>query len=171
MWANIFNEENIMDKNNIKLLSEIPIFNELKNKELKKLSDIIHERTYKSEESLFEDGNPGSAMFVLVEGTIEIDKKMKNGKLIDLAVLSRGDFLGELALLNNSQRTATAKCITEVTVLVLFRDDLWEFIKREEKIGVKILKNLAKIIGERLVETNKLLLEYKLMSEMKKDGD
>ncbi|BDU50062.1 cyclic nucleotide-binding domain-containing protein [Haliovirga abyssi] len=171
MWENIFNKKNKIDKNNIKLLSEIPILENLKKKELEKVSDIIHERKYKSEENLFEDGNPGSAMFVLVEGTIEIEKLMSNGEVVNLAVLGRGDFLGELALLNSSKRTASAKCITETKVLVLFRDDLFEFIKREEKIGVKILKKLAEIIGERLVATNKILLEYKLMMEIKKDGD
>jgi len=73
--------------------------------------------------------------------------------------LTDGDFFGELALLDDSPRSASAQCTKDTDVIVLFRQDLFNLIDRSPVLGTKILLEMSKLIGERLKETNRVLLE------------
>lgn len=166
-WGNIFNGRQKYDDDIINVLKSVPLFSTLKKSELVKISKILYQRIYLKDEFLFKEGNPGSGMFMIKEGAISIEKESENGDVINLANLNLGDFVGELSLLNDADRSASAKCIEKTTVIVLFRHDLFDLIEREPVLGSKILKELAIMTGERLRETNKTLLYYKRLAEAK----
>jgi CRP-like cAMP-binding protein len=169
-WENIFNKNKKSDYDNINLLEQTPLFSPLSKKEIKKVSLLIYERNYKKDEFLFKEGNPGAGMFIIKSGSIAIEIKSQSGETVLLASLASGDFVGDLALLDDSPRSASARCLINTKVIVFFRQDLFNLIDREPILGSKILKQLAIMIGERLKETNEALLNNRQFLNKKSSG-
>ena len=161
-WGNIFEE--VLDPALVKtedFLVQIPLFSQLTKRELKKIAVIVHRRHYQKDELMFEMGHPGAAMFIIKTGSIKIVIPAENGGEIELAELNSGAFLGELALLDDSPRSASARVSEESIAYAFFRSDLNKLIESDPVIGSKILKELALIIGQRLKATNKQLFAKK----------
>src|SRR5437868_15053091 len=89
----------------IQFLKTVPFFNELTNWQLKKVSEIVFERTYENGEMIFEQDQPGAAFFLIVDGEVGIEIE-RDGEVTKLATLERGAFLGEMALLDETPRSA-----------------------------------------------------------------
>jgi CRP-like cAMP-binding protein len=152
-----------------KVLKEVPIFSDLSKKELREVEKIMYCRFYKKKEPIFRIGDPGLGMYVILKGTVEIveeigqslpsGQQMGEDKKSRLALLKDGAFLGELALLDELPRSASAIAMEDCEILGFFRPDLMDLIKRKPKLGNKILLSLAKLIGERLRQTNKRVSE------------
>jgi CRP-like cAMP-binding protein len=68
--------------------------------------------------------------------------------------LNRGDFFGELALLDDEIRSGTAIALEQTSLAVIFKPDLDEFIERYPKAGIKILRGISTIISTRLRKLN-----------------
>ena len=119
-WENIFNKNKKSDYNNINLLEQTALFRMLSKKEIRKVSLLIYERNYKRNEFLFKEGNPGAGMFIIKSGSIAIERKTQSGETILLASLSSGDFVGDLALLDDSPRSASARCLMNTKVIVFY---------------------------------------------------
>ncbi len=158
-WGNIFKKENNQKETTIALLRNVPLFKEMKKAELRDLEKNIHRRNYKAEENIFYEGEPGVGMYIIQEGSVIINKTQDNGKKEKLAELKKGEFFGELALLDESPRSAAAQAEEDTSILGLFRPDLIELIERKPRLGNKLLFELAHLIGERLKHTNKELEE------------
>src|ERR1700722_4006341 len=92
----------------IQFLKTVPFFNELSNWQLKKVSEIVFERTYEPGEMIFEQGQPGAAFFQLMSGQVSVEIVREN-MITNLAGLERGCFFGEMALLDESPRSASAR--------------------------------------------------------------
>ncbi len=163
-WKNIFKKEE-EDADIIEIIKKVPLFDYLNKKELTKISHIVYAREYKAEEYLFKEGTPGSALFIIKTGNVSIEKISENGETLVLASISEEDFLGELSLLNEIPRSASARCKTITKAVVLFKHELFELIKSEPRTGIKILKNLAMMTGKRLVSTTNELITCKKLLE------
>ena len=100
-------------------------------------------------------------MYVIHKGEIIIKLVDPKGNEKELATLKEGDFFGELALLDESPRSAFAVAKTDCSLIGFFRPDLFELIKKNPNAGIKILLKLAEIIGERLRMTNKQVGQLK----------
>lgn len=151
LWENIFR---FRQKNTDKIdtiLLQIPIFKDLNHRDLITIKRILHQREYQKDEVIFHQGDVGLGMYIIVRGTVEI---ICNPGRHMLAELHDGDFFGELALLDDAQRSATAFPKTPCTLLCFFKPELLDLINRNPKLGGKILFRLAWTIGERLKSTN-----------------
>jgi CRP/FNR family transcriptional regulator, cyclic AMP receptor protein len=163
-WENFFKFRE-KQKNGIEsILLKIPVFQELTPRELKTIRRILHQREYKEAEVVFAEGDIGLGMYIIEEGIVQI--ACKNDHHI-LAELVGGDFFGELALLDDAPRSASAVAKTSATLLCFFKPDLIDLIERNPKLGSKILFRLAWTIGERLKSTNQQVKE--LMCVAKKE--
>jgi len=158
LWANIFQPRQDSQDTISMVLKRIPVFDGLDARELLQIEKILHEREYRPEERIFLQGDPGLGMYIIIEGNIEIVSEP--GHHI-LTVLHEGEFFGELALLDESPRTATAIAQSPCRLLCLVQSDLYDLIDRNPKLGVKILVQLARTIGERLKKTNEYVHELK----------
>jgi CRP-like cAMP-binding protein len=155
-WGNIFRQSD--EESVYSLLREIPLFDGLSRGDLATVKSILHRREYDPDEVLFYQGNPGVGMYIIREGTIEIIDETTEDTL---AELSDGDFLGELALLNETPRSATAVARTESVLYGLFRPDLLGLVERNPSLGVQILLRMSQVISERLVQTNDTVRELR----------
>ena len=157
IYKNFFRDKNNSDPI-LKALEKVPIFENLSDKELKNIAQLTHEREYKSTEYVFKKHAPAEGMYVILEGNIEI-KDPESEKIF--AKLHSGDFFGELALLDEEPRSASAICTVPSRLIGFFRTDLLTLINRYPELGNKILLNLSRVLGERLRETNKNIIKSK----------
>ncbi len=159
MWANVFSKFGLRSKHSKQeILSQIPTFQNLSSKEIKIVCNLTYERTYQPGEYMFEINQPGAAMFVIEDGEVDVVRPTSSGELFVLAILKKGEFLGELALLDNSPRSASALVRKPTKALAIFREDLEDLLKTRPELGGKIMKKLAEVIGMRLKATNDLLM-------------
>ena len=140
----------------IQFLKTVPFFDQLSNRQLKTVSDIIFKRTYEIDESIFEEGQPGAALFLILDGKVAIEIR-RESSTTRLAVLERGAFFGEMALLDDSPRSANARALERTRTLALYRNDLNGLMHRHARTACQIYRSLAAMIGDRLRSTNELV--------------
>ena len=154
-WGNIFRRRAAPD-DPLTVLGHIPIFASLSRRQLQAVERILHRRTYSQGEEVFRQGDPGVGMYIVVRGRVLISQ---DPGAVVLAELGEGDFFGEIALLNETPRSATATALQNTTLFGFFQPDLISILERQPRIGVAVLRSLAEIAGERLVRTEVQLRE------------
>lgn len=162
LWGNIFKRKKIEGVRDI--LKRIPVFEDLSNLELSHIERILHHREYAADEVIFSQGTPGFGMYIIEDGSVKIVSEPSNRIL---AELQGGDFFGELALLGDTPRSATAIAKTACRMLCFFQSDLIDLISRKPQTGVKILLCLSRTIGERLKKANEEIHALNNRSETK----
>ncbi len=165
-WTNIFNSPNEKAEFEQSLHS-IPLFESFSKRDLELLMKIIHNRSYVQGEYIFYQGDPGIGLYIIRDGEVIIKRESENGNKINLATFSKGDFFGELALIDGEKRSASAIAKTDARLSVIFKPDLDEFIERYPKKGIKILIGISIILAVRLRKLNEdyfSMLNKKLMS-------
>ena len=147
VWSNIFKKSKIVEESIFSVLKRLPIFQDLNYKELKAIERILHRRTYRADEIIFKEYEPGVGMYIIESGKVNITLGKENKLLV---LLSSGDFFGEMALILEGQRTASARATEPTKVLGFFQPDLFNLLETSPKTGNKILTRLAQMIAERL---------------------
>jgi len=140
----------------IQFLKTVPFFDRLSNRQLKRVSDITFERIYEADELIFEEGQPVAALFLILDGKIAIEI-CRESSTTRLAVLESGAFFGEMALLDDTPRSANARALEPTQTLALYRNDLNDLAHRDAKTACQIFRSLAGTIGDRLRLTNELV--------------
>ena len=161
IWKNIFSERVVREGSTEEVLSKVPAFGSLTTRELKEVAAIVHKRQYRAGEPVFYQGDPGLGMYIIQEGEVSISLAGKDSVEEELAVLTDGDFFGEIALLDESPRSANAICKADCTLIGFFRPDLFELIEKKPRLGTKIVLKLAEIVAQRLRKTDKELSKLK----------
>jgi CRP-like cAMP-binding protein len=164
IWNNIFSQRGPSEGSTEELLSKVPAFASLTLRELREVAHIVHKREYRAGEPVFFQGDPGLGMYIIQEGNVSITIADHKGTEKELAVLSAGDFFGEIALLDESPRSANAVCVTDCLLIGFFRPDLFEIIEKNTALGIKIVLKLAEIVAQRLRATDQEI--SKLKSEL-----
>ncbi|MFQ5676330.1 MAG: cyclic nucleotide-binding domain-containing protein [bacterium] len=154
LWGNVFKKEASKEETAIAILRRVPLFKGMKKRSLREFEKLAHRRSYRADETIFWEGEPGVGMYIVQAGTVAIYKGGIDNEREELAKLGTGEFFGELALLDESPRSATAVALDDSQILGLFRPELLELIERKPRLGNKFLFNLALLIGERLKHTN-----------------
>ena len=140
----------------VEFLKSVPFFDRLSKRQLKTVSDIMFERTYETNEWIFEEGQPGAAMFLMLDGKVAIEI-CREASSTRLAVLERGAFFGEMALLDDTPRSANARALERTRTLALYRNDLTSLRRRHARTACQIYRSLATMIADRLRATNELV--------------
>ena len=103
------------------------------------------ERAYPANCLLFAEGEPGDELYVIQEGSVKISKIMNNQEVV-LAVLRKGDIFGEMALLENKPRTATAETLENCTVLAVNQANFTTLIKTSPELVARMTTLMAERI-------------------------
>ncbi|GIV57502.1 MAG: cyclic nucleotide-binding domain-containing protein [Bacteroidetes bacterium] len=153
LWQNLFRPgraEPDLDA----LMQQVPLFAELGRRERAAVAQILYRRTYEPGEVIFYQGEPGMGMYLIASGRVAIVREPEGHRL---ATLEAGDFFGEIALLNETPRSATARAETACVLWGFFQPELLGLLERKPRLGVKILLALARIVGARLVKADEEL--------------
>jgi CRP-like cAMP-binding protein len=150
---------------------KVELFREqgLTREELVTLAAFAKERRFGAGAYLFREGDPGSEMYVIVEGRVRISQFLPGAGEEALAVLSRGDFFGEMALIDGRARSADARTHEgPVTALALDRGTLREVLSLDPAAAVQFLRLLCRILAARLREVDEKLLLWELLSRQQR---
>ena len=120
------------------LIKAVPLFSHCSKKELDRLAVELDEIEMPSGRVLAREGEPGREFVVLVEGTAEVTK---NGRRVN--VLNAGDFLGEIALISGSPRTATVTTTSDSDLLILTARSFQRVTKEMPSVQASVLKALS----------------------------
>jgi len=165
LWKNFFSSKTVREGTTEDVIKKVPAFASLSPRELKEVAAIVHKRDYRAGEPVFYQGDPGLGMYIVQDGEVSITILGKDENESELIVLNDGDFFGELALLDESPRSANAICKTDCTLIGFFRPDLFEVIEKNNTLGIKIVLKLAEIVAQRLRQTDKELSKVKSQLE------
>jgi CRP/FNR family cyclic AMP-dependent transcriptional regulator len=130
-------------------LQNTPLFRSLKPLEIKLVDGLMHERRYLPDEIVFDEGEEGQALYVVMSGHLQISRGQDAARHV-VNQLGPGNFFGDLALLDNSPRSAQIRAIDACELAVFFRDDFLALMETDAVIGYKISLALARHIGQRL---------------------
>jgi CRP-like cAMP-binding protein len=127
----------------VQALKRAPLFEGLSKKELTELARVTEDLEIAPGEVLCKEGETGQEFFVIVEGEIEITSKGKR-----VAARGDGDFVGEIALLEETTRTATVTAKTPLRVFVLTRHDFRHLVRENPGVEQKVMRALARRVVE-----------------------
>ncbi len=91
---------------------------------------------------IFKEGEPGDTMYIIQKGRVKITKRVDNVEKI-LMVLGKGDFFGEMALIRNTPRTATATAVDTCELLAFNREGFLSMISKNSNIAMNIIEKLC----------------------------
>ncbi len=132
----------------LQLLKNVVLFKDLSMRDLAMVNSLMHERRYVAEEVIFDQGEEGQGLFVVLSGRVKIT--LPDHVDAPLVELGPGAFFGEVALLDQSVRTAQARAIDDARIVVLFRVDFYSLLKTHSAIASHISFQLAKVLAARL---------------------
>lgn len=131
-------------------LRSLVLFQDLRDRELGLLAQSLHSRTYHAGETLFLEGDIGRALFILESGRIDLLRDDKKGEKKTIFTVTPGEFFGEMALLEQLPRNASAVAAERAHVYLLYRSKLDQLLDSQPRIGVAIMTQLAQLLSARL---------------------
>ncbi|MBI5965904.1 MAG: HEAT repeat domain-containing protein [Chloroflexi bacterium] len=149
-----FGEEKPMDTlktvsilERILLLREIPIFADLSPEDLKLVAETAREEWYPQNTVIFHQGDEGNMIFVIVEGHLHV-LRSGNGAEQVLAQRGTGDFIGEMAIIESAQRSATLRTQTDVRVLAIDGETFKGILRERPEVSFAVLSSLSRRLRE-----------------------
>lgn len=127
-------------------LRRYPLFAKLADAELTSLADRARSRSFKRGETLFRKDDPGTHLYVMLDGAVKIALPGEFGQEALVAIMRPGDHFGELALFDGSPRSASATALEDTRAALLARDDFLAFLETHPAAVRIVLDALAKTI-------------------------
>ena len=144
------------------LLKQIDVFFDLSPAQLKMIAELCEERRCQAGETIFEENSSGSELYIIALGEVEIKinpavispEGIPDGTPATIATLRRGQSFGEIALVDQGLRTATAVCIADTLLLVLPRRQLLALCEANPPLGYHLMRNLAADLALKIRNTD-----------------
>jgi CRP-like cAMP-binding protein len=124
-------------------LAKVPLFKELKGRQLESLAKTMVLQEYKADQNIVTQGESGVGLFVIVSGNADVIHVRVDGTRAVVNALGSTDFFGELALLTEGPRTASVVATEPTQCLVLTRWNFLAVLKRDADMAISILEELA----------------------------
>ena len=130
----------------IALLEQTPVFAGLPQRILGRLAAQLFEKAYAGGEPIFLEGDPGRGLYVILEGGVEITRATSNGEQ-RLASLGLGACFGELALIDDLPRSATARATAPSRLLILYRSHFEGLVEGDRRVAIIVMRNLLRTLA------------------------
>lgn len=156
-----------MQQVTVKSEDKVDLFRErgLSAAEMKLLATFSSEERFREGSMMFREGEKGDKLYIVLDGRVRISKFIPGVGEEALAVLDRGDFFGEMALIDEKPRSADAKAHEQdATVLSIDRATLNEILSMDPHASLQFLNLLCRMISRRLREINDKIVQWKYMS-------
>ncbi len=127
-------------------LRRLPLFARLSDEELGDLASRIRLRPFRRSEVIFRKDDPGTHLYLVLEGAVKIALPGEFGQEALVALMRPGDFFGELALFDRSPRSASAVALEDTRAALLASDDFLAFLERHPSAVRVVLETLARTI-------------------------
>lgn len=127
------------------LLAHNPLLKQLRAEQLQLLAPLTRCLRFTTGELIVREGDPGDALFQVIEGRVEVIKQNPNGTATSVATLHAGDVFGEMTLCTNEPRNATVQALEQTVLLEVERQDLLPLIEAEPEL----LERIAALVAQR----------------------
>ncbi|MEW6163455.1 MAG: cyclic nucleotide-binding domain-containing protein [Pseudomonadota bacterium] len=141
------------------LLDGLELFKDFSYAELKALSPYLTHHALKQNEVVFNEGDPGNYMLILVAGTLAVYKGGEIGQHM-LSYEGRGRVVGEMALIDQERRSATCLASSDCELMTLSADGLARLVVDHPSLAYRFMFALARLLSRRLRRTSGMLVEY-----------
>ena len=132
----------------LQLLKNVVLFKDLPMRDLEMVDNLLHERSYLADEVIFDEGEEGQGLFIVLEGRVKITRLGGDpGRSLEFGP---GSFFGEVAVLDQSVRTSQARAIEDARIVVLFRGEFYSLIETHSAIASQVSFQLARVLAARL---------------------
>ncbi len=129
-----------------KLLLNVPIFSNLDEKQISFIATKMKNKKYSKSDIILMEDEVGDTFFIILEGSVKVTRDSEDGREVILAVLSSGNFFGEISLLDGKTRSANAIALEKTSLMILKRNDFLQLLKEIPQISISLLSELAKRI-------------------------
>lgn len=145
----------------VNVLKQADIFYELSNNQLELIGSICTEKHYQAGDVIFEENTPGTELYVIANGEVEITvdpaligKKDEGGGAHTITTLRRGQSFGEVSLVDEGLRSAGARCGEQTHLIIIPRDKLMLLCDTYTQLGYKLMRNLAADLAMKIRHTD-----------------
>ena len=145
-------------------IENIEIFKYLSPEESQRVLSDVTEIRLEGGETVFEAGSAGNEMYIIKSGRIKVYRIFDDNE-IAFAEFSAGDAFGEMSLIDEYPRSASATALEDCLLLALPRATFKQIVERDPSVGVKLLLAVAEVFSKRMRKTDKLLETYHLVNK------
>jgi signal transduction histidine kinase len=143
------------------VVAQVPLFADLAPAELARVADVATETELQPGDVLMAEGDPGDALYLVLEGQLTVTKRSESGERA-LATVGRGAIQGEIAVLGGGVRRATVRALTPARVLRVGRDDLFEVIADEPGV----VRSLVRTVAGRLASMESFIQQQERLASL-----
>ena len=140
----------------LRLITRVALFKNLEREDILGLLQYVTKATFAPGDIVFEEGDQGKSMYVVVQGCFEVYREIK-GQTEHIAKIAPGEHFGEIALLSNRTRTASVRCLDAGVALRFSKQAIYS----QPNVAAIFYRNMSVLVAERLVSTNEEIILYK----------
>ncbi|MBC8506567.1 MAG: cyclic nucleotide-binding domain-containing protein [Anaerolineales bacterium] len=150
------------------LLRNVSSFHELNEKQLIELADLCKEKTFSLGDVIFQQGEMGGEVYIVVDGKVAIEREIKDrSDSVSIMFITPYDSLGEMSLFYDAPNSVTATAMKETRTLFMKNDSFIEFAKKDPELLVELCEVLSKRLFEAYAKISEITSEKKPL-EMRK---
>jgi CRP-like cAMP-binding protein len=140
-------------------VAQIPFFNDLADKDLQILLEMLELYYYDTGKYVFKEGEIQDSMFFIMDGSVEVIKNTENGDQEILAKFDAPQVIGEMALISPGTRSASIISVSPITIARFGCSSFEKIIKKQPELAIKILKKVGNTVYTRLKKANQTYLK------------
>lgn len=144
----------VAGKSPAEILAQVDIFSGLGAQVLRRVVDIGVEEQYKTGATIFSEGETGDKFYLILDGAVRISRFVPGMGEEALAVVRAGNYFGEMSLIDDAPRSATAVCHERCRLFVLNRRDLEDLLFVDRDLAYELLWNFVRTLSRRLRASN-----------------
>ena len=150
-----------MDTSAVDLLKGVELFSELNEEQLGMIANLVIVKNFNRDETVVLEGDDSvQALYLIATGSVQVYMTGIDGRETILSFLERGDFFGEMSLIDGEPRSASVRTVTDAKLLVIHRESFLSLIRKTPEIAMALMSELCK----RLRKANKQIGSLSTMS-------
>lgn len=141
------------------ILQQVELFQGLSAEEMEALSSSSSSRSFPKNTVVIHENDPADSLFIIESGKVKVYCSDKNGKEFIMNTQSEGDYFGELALLDDSSRSASVRTVEKSSFCIIYKDDFNRVLEEHPNIARKLIRNLASRVRKLTADVKSLALQ------------
>jgi CRP/FNR family cyclic AMP-dependent transcriptional regulator len=141
------------------ILQRVELFRGLSSEELETLSSSSSSRSFPKNTVVIHENDPADSLFIIETGKVKVYCSDKNGKEFIMNTQAEGDYFGELALLDDSTRSASVRTVEKSSFCIIFKDNFNRVLDEHPNIARKMIRNLAARVRKLTADVKSLALQ------------
>lgn len=141
------------------ILQQVELFQGLSTFELDALASSSTSRSFPKNTVVIHENDPADSLFLIESGRVKVYCSDKNGKEFIMNTQSEGDYFGELALLDDSSRSASVRTVEKSSFCIIYKDDFNRVLEEHPNIARKLIQNLAARVRKLTADVKSLALQ------------